>query len=511
MAGKKQLGIYWGLNSLYFIDTSSTKVLQSYSLPLPQTIGGGTSLEPGAFNQEALQFATLIQDALKRYKTSPSQVNLSLPINDIIFRSFVIPWMQAGELKGVVDFEASKYVPFPMEQLTYAFHAMNIVKDGNRRMKIIFMAIKKETLDGYLSLLNGAKLQPGLVEPSPLSIIRALTLKGEIPPNQTLAIIEKDEGVGKIIIVDQEVPQFVREFQLRSANVAGDPQALMSRLTSEIKVSFDYFNRQDNQLKIQKLLFLNSSPSEDFVKTLEEDFGIPSKQITTDALLGNNLSTDVTDVNFVTAFGAGIGEANTVVNFNFSSQNTKTAKIKTGLPAINFDPKPLLTTAVICAGLIGLAVFGSTQFVTSPRKILEALSEQVGPAFQDADVSKINDQKSEFENKLNKIKDVRTKSNFSALLTSVPNLLPDGTWLTSFDIFYTSETSKDKKIKIIVELEGYAYLENTNGQFSLVNSIAQNLKNDKDFTQNFEDILLETVRAEKMGVFPVTYFKIKCQ
>ena len=106
-------------------------------------------------------------------------------------------------------------------------------------------------------------------------------------------------------------------------------------------------------------------------------------------------------------------------------------------------------------------------------------------------------------------KDIQVKSNMAFYLVKIPQVLPEGTWLKSWDFVYNEErVNIEESIRTIARLsmiiEGYAYVENTNEQFRLVNNLLGKLKNTKDIAGSFSKIDLITVRQETLDNYPVT-------
>ncbi|MDO8581117.1 MAG: pilus assembly protein PilM, partial [Candidatus Omnitrophota bacterium] len=213
--GDKKLGVYWGNDSLYFLECAGTEPVQPFSIPFT---GQNTRKQPGdTYAPDGTQMSNNIQEYCSRHRISSMPVYLGLPTKEIIFRSFIIPWMQSNEIKGVVDFESSKYIPFAIEDLVYSYHPIIITQDGVKRIRIIFVAIKKEVLTAYIATFEQAGLTMEFIEPATMSLIRGLTFHNFLPQEQTAAIITKEGMGGKIIIIDKGIPQFVREFYLKSA------------------------------------------------------------------------------------------------------------------------------------------------------------------------------------------------------------------------------------------------------------------------------------------------------
>ncbi|VAX35442.1 hypothetical protein MNBD_UNCLBAC01-1954, partial [hydrothermal vent metagenome] len=373
-----KLGIFWGETSLCCVETLASQAEKIFQIPFQsKTI---SSME-GEINF-LLEDVDSIQKTFQQNNIDSSNINLSLPTKDIIFRSFVIPWMQSNEVESVVKFESVKYIPFSLDDLVYTYHSLSVIEDGVRRIRVIFVAIKKKILEGYINALNQINLSAITAEPAALSLIRVLVFKGVIPQDQTVALIEQEGDMGMIIVVVQGIPQFVREFPLNpnlsdQKQVGGDLIELQrKKFINEIRISLDYFNRQNSQLQIKKIILLDLASSEDAFKILEEDFAVPVVAIDNQMIFGLQ---EGKESGFVSAYGAGvIGSVDFPVEFNFiqgdiSSSGSPKAFIE---KSVNYKSTIMMTGGILIL-LIG-AFFLSNSLLIKDRKAIEVLRQELG-------------------------------------------------------------------------------------------------------------------------------------
>ena len=527
MAENKQLGVLWGKNSLFIVAMASGKPGEIFSVPLPRGAIEG-SLDAGPFSPAGMEIVSIVQNTLRRHKMSSGAAYVSLPARDIIFRSFIIPWMQPNEVKGVVDFEASKYVPFALDDLSYSFHPMTVTEGNLRRIRIIFVAIKKAVLESYKQILEQAALRVYVAEPATLSLIRIMAAKELLPKEETVALIEMGDEMGNIIVVDNHMPQFVREFQLRvpgAAHENPDPQALMTRMMNEVRLSLNYFNRQEERFKIKKLVFLSSSDPADILRRLEDDLRLPVISITTDSVLADAPSQDV---NFLKAYGAALYPSlNLPSDLNLLEVKIKTVKLVSGSSARKVSYKSVVVTALVCLPII-VAAF----FVTNSRvKNQELRSAELGrelKSSKDTSAKKLRLENETLNKKLDYFKNLPMESDISVILVMIPNLLPEGVWVDQIDIVYPEVLVSDKdkqkeasanavamtkkaKGKPAVDIKGYAYSSNPGDQFKLVNDLLANFKGDKELSAFFSSMDFETIQAKSYGKYPATFFHLKCR
>lgn len=532
MAENRQLGIYWGDDILYFVETVDGGPQQVFQVPFTEEAKG--SLEAGPMSPAGMELTSLIQKACRRQKINTSlSANLSLPTRDIIFRSFVIPWMQPTEIGGVVEFEAGKYLPFALEELSYAYCPVTVMEGNARRIRIIFVAIRKGVLGNYAKVLEQAALSVNVMEPGPLSLIRALVFKNHIEKNQTIALIEKGEETGRIIVLDQGVPQFVREFQLRIPTADReiiDPESLMTRLTNEIRISLNYFNRQEEYLKIKKIVFLSPTVDEEMRHKLEEDLRMPLAFIDSGSILNNAASSDMDSLK---AYGAAlINSAALGVDFDFSGGKPRVVKVAAASVKIPVNYKSIIKTALVCVPLIVSIPLLSKFLIQRQENKIAALTSNLS-ASQNISVSKLQQDNQALKDKLEHFREIHTGSDISAFLAIIPTLLPEGIWIDQLIITYSDTMSEEDKggrqppagqtpgprggdskkafSKPVIEIGGVAYMEDPNEQFKLVNELLMRFKGNKELLDSFEQIELITTKAQRLGNYPVTSFQLRCQ
>ena len=532
MADEKKLGVYWGSNALFFSETQEASPTKIFQIPFGEAVI--ETLKDGPASIGGMELGSEIQRVLREQGLLDSSVNLSLPAKDIIFRSFVIPWMEEHEIKSVVEFEASKYIPFSLEKLSFSFHPISFIENGTKRLRIIFVAIKSDTLTSYIKILEGASLNIALIEPAPSSLIRALSLKlkSVIPKDKTIAFIEK-EDVGRITIVDEDIPQFVREFHLSTISTNDQSEENIEettkKLIGEVRISLDYFNRQNEQLQVENAILLSASNLEELSKTLEKNLPISIIPIDDQSILGDPTKKEL---GYLNAYGASIiSVAGSPIHFNLSRQSSEPkSKLKVKVPRKPVNYKSIIKTALVCVPLIIGSVVVSGFSKQNFEKDISDLNEELG-LFQDAEIEMIEKQEKTLRDKLTYFKNVRMESNATSFLFLIPDMLPEGTWIKTLDITYddsstfelpgdeskptlrrtTNTRNKNETANLIVTIEGYAYSENRNQQFRLVNRLLRNLKDNKDFSGFFSDIDVETTKSQKLDDYSVTAFKIVCK
>lgn len=517
---KKTLGIYWGRKSIFLTQSIAGETHFSTSIPFSSD-SKDSDFNP--FSVEGSDLVSNLTTTLQQNKITADHIYLSLPTKDIIFRSFIIPWMQRHEIADVVEFEASKYIPFSLEELSYSFNSMDTLEGTTKRIRIVFAAIKQTTLDTYNALLEQAGVTIRNVEPSPISLLRSLVKNEEIAAKETFAIIEKDETNGKIIIAHNLTPLFVREFQLTPPGADQndiDDDAIISRLKNEIRISLDYFIRQESNLTISQLLLIcESVEAEQTQNELEKSTGIPTKHIDINTYDPNLTTPSIENIN---SLGASLhDEIENINKFDLMDiQEVETPRIEFDIKNIDFKTFNYKLISAVIAGcfLISGGVFGHKQLALSQKqKIIAGLEQQLGKN-KTRSAESIENKTQIIEKKISIYRSVRKKGDFTNFLTSLTKALPESAWLENIQLSYSKQrTSRNSQQDdenenpqhpIQVSLTGYVHTPDRQEHIDIITKFVNNLEKDPLIAKYFRRVGISSVSQKTYSGFPSSSFTL---
>jgi hypothetical protein len=533
MASGKKLGIFWGSSAFTIIEAQQDAPIKTFRVPYLS----GAPADPTAASMtpqvDDLRLASLLKEALKANKVTATDVYLALPSKDIVIRSFVIPFLKAHEIKGVVEFEIKKYIPFNLKELAYSFHATPLIEDKVKRMRVHFVAIRREILEHYSSVLKHAGLNVVFSEPAPMCLTRALIAKKFIKPDHKVAIVQTDFTDSRIVVFDTGVVQFVRDFQLHNPALNAptpEPELLKKKLFNEIKISLDFYMRQFKSEKIAEIATISFDPSQDIVEQLQKELETPVKPVDPHAVVN---FPDISDIGVINAFGAILNPIAKTALFNLSG--TVTVSKTNSLPALLHVPEeyfPAFKVGVIGAALV-FGIFILTKFtVAQTKKKYDVLVEQIGP-FLDMSLASIQQKVVDNTTRLETNRNIFRKTEMAAFLVHLPKLLPEGVWLIDLNIQYNpivEVAPKPIDMKnagktpvraappppsnvpqvglIVLEMGGYAYMKDSNQQFRVVYGVVDALKTDELFKKYIKSVNLVSIQSEQKDGVSVTSFKI---
>lgn len=529
MVSKKQLGIFFGDNSLSIVETEKQRLINFFDAPHSLFDETKTSSQSIPDN---IRLTAIIQKSLRDKKIETNAVNLSLPAKDIILRSFFIPWMTSSEVKGVVDFEARRYLPFKLEELVYGYYSKTIKEKKTRRIRILFVAVKKDAVERYCSILEQASLKVNAIEAAVFSLLRVLSYKKKLPQNQRIAIIQMGKNDGTILVVDQGIPQFTRDFRLTAPGSQAfefDPNSMNMRLLNEVRISLDYYRRQHASEGIDKIIFVVPNETIATTQIIKEDLGIPVDSLSIHGLI--NLEEEV-DVGVANAFGAALrGAVAFPIDIDFAKELIKPEE-KAPEPEKIFEKTPLNYLSIVKVAAASLVILFLV-FISSNRQVsayqnkINNLKNNQG-AYATKKIEDIKKKQGEAVKKLEDYRNIPLKSDVAFLLSHIPTLLPKGTWLTSINISISAADSSTKTRSsrstalesktpdkagagISIDTSGYAFDADINKQIDLINQLITNFKNSPKLTQIFQSINLTKANKQQIEDQTVTAFQIQCR
>ena len=172
---------FFGSNRTLGVDigTSSIKVAQLKKEAgkfFLETYGAvNVTFDTGSKGFDAIaETADILKKLLERTKVTTKKVVASLP-NSIVFVSMIeIPEMSDKELKDSIQWEARRYVPLPLEEVTLSWSVYRDPESASRKLKVLLTAVPTAVVENYLKTFKLAGLRAMALEIEVLALIRSL-------------------------------------------------------------------------------------------------------------------------------------------------------------------------------------------------------------------------------------------------------------------------------------------------------------------------------------------------
>ncbi len=527
MSSNKNIGIFWGSEFLSIVETQRDQLTFAGAIPRqsPELLEQPKNAKE-ATEAENLHLVSALQRLARDKQINKNKVHLSIPVRDIIFRSFTLPAMSAAEIENAVIFEAPRYIPFKMDELFFSYHAIPFTDKDIKKIQILFIAIRKNTLDHYCKTLEDAGLQIISAEPSALSLLRVLAIKKLLKPSPTIAIIQIREIYGSILIADGQIPQFIRDFNLFSSNTAAtdrDFKSMISRLLNEIRLSLEFYARQaktaGHEKPINQIFVFAPDNSREISQAIKTDLGFEALSIDINNLFpyDNELHQ-----NLANAIGASFsGSLSLGCDLNLAkSRKGKTSHSISSISVqdvLTQPPNYKLTTMVAfaCAGIITLSFLGAgLQAFPQEKRLAELRTFE--QKYKGQSTEQISQSIADLAKKINDCSKLKFHTNISMYIENISRSMFDGVWLTelgisSRDSQKTSSAQSQAESVMVIKLTGYSYHQLLNQQITLIEKFLEGLKKNAFLAKHSRSVNLSQVKKEEREGFPVTSFQISIE
>ena len=506
------LGIYFGTNSIGLAEVNNKKLVNSVIIPQ-------ASVFAGDFEEKVpidLKIIALIKDALRSNHINVDHGSICISGQDLIIRTFEIPRLPSNELQSAINFEAKKYIPFKLEDLVYNFQ---IETDNKNKLNtILFVGIKKEVLERYISISKQLSLKINAIEYSAFSLLRFLKLTGVRDSGviATLCFDLNNEDEINFMVSENGFPFFSRDIILNAgigeidAASANDQIKKYDKLKSEIRVSQDYYRRKFPDKAIKALYVLSGQEMREDLKNFFASSGVSAKFIDAGKALGKGATySSVVAKSFGTVL---FKDLPLKVKINLFSVRQKAADGVKGkedvfsfLEGVRVDLKVVILGILICAATFGYGLY-RMQPVREELSSIRANRPKIASVSADEDSATLAARDKNLKKKLGNLDGlIKDQLYATYFLDIIPRALPEGAWLTKFN----SARKEDGRPEVVIE--GEAYLGDSDKEFEAVSTFLSNLKSNQFFSKHFQEITITSVDRKPVMDKSVAFFSIVCR
>ena len=198
----------------------------------PGSVHDAGRAEPGVMMKP--EDPDAVTEATTRLKTEfggpKGAVTVGLPSGDLLLRVLELPVVEPEELPGIVELQADKFSPFPIENMVVSHE---ILRQTEESCTVLVAAIQSQIVESLGELLHGAGLSAARIDAEILGRCRLLTDSREISETGTHMVVFFAGGPPEIVVVRDGIPIVFRCL----AEMGDLPE---SDLTSEIVHEIGY-------------------------------------------------------------------------------------------------------------------------------------------------------------------------------------------------------------------------------------------------------------------------------
>jgi type IV pilus assembly protein PilM len=195
------------------IGTSSIKILELEGgnpiriqrfgrIPLPDGSLVGGVIKNG------MAVTDTIREAFDALQIKTKRIQVAIAGQAVVVRNIKLPLMEDNEVANAIRWEAERYIPFPVDEVTMDFNV--IERDlQQREMEVMLVCAHNDIINSHMEALQKAGLQPVAVDIQPFALMRALGLENS-ENESSVAVLDIGAGTSDLSIFKAGISRFTR-------------------------------------------------------------------------------------------------------------------------------------------------------------------------------------------------------------------------------------------------------------------------------------------------------------
>lgn len=396
-----------------------------------------------------------IQRVFKENNLKTGNAVCAISSEDAMVRYFQMPKMPKQEWASAINFEAKRYIPFRMEEVASDFKVV-ASKASASSMDVVFVAVKQKTIENFTTLAEKAGIRPVIIEPAPFSLMRAFSAADQISAKVNTAIVSIEKKGATISILRNGVPYIIRDMPLEeTVDEEKSLEPIFEKLLAEIRLSFDFYEKQFPSEVIDKIIVYSHVPLENWHELVGKELQIPVEA--GDPLRGIRIKKGVVPPGLAVAFGLALrGISEPHIDINLYKEKLLTYKRK------EFFIKMLFLEA-------SAAIFVLILLKVLCMRAIAPLADEFDNTLKERPKAEVNiksDNVAELERIKNKMEAKRTlldsiisgRVYLTEKLLALTNKTQRNIWLTELNYEEKADKGNPSKISRRLDIKGYCLI-----------------------------------------------------
>jgi type IV pilus assembly protein PilM len=181
---------------------------------------GVRTLEPELIVDGTVMDSGPIVDAIKAVvaecKLKTKEVALAVSGHSVIVKRVKLPPMSEEELEEMIKWEAAQYIPFDINEVNLDFAILESQhgEDAQGEMNVALVAVKKDKLASYTSLVTDAGLSPVVVDVDAFALENMYSVNYDVSTNEVVALVNIGASVINMNILVGGTFGFTRDISI---------------------------------------------------------------------------------------------------------------------------------------------------------------------------------------------------------------------------------------------------------------------------------------------------------
>ncbi|PKQ16187.1 MAG: hypothetical protein CVT67_06220 [Actinobacteria bacterium HGW-Actinobacteria-7] len=175
----------------------------------------GAVVEGEIVDAEAV--ASAISGLWKQHNFRSKDVAIGVANQKVVVRLIDLPFMEADELAGAIQYQAQDYIPIPVEEAILSYEVIGdyMTPADEHMMEVLLVAAARDMINSAVTAVESSGLKLARIDLTAFALVRALLGVGSqvLPdeePGGATGVIHVTSGLTNIVVVESGVPRFTR-------------------------------------------------------------------------------------------------------------------------------------------------------------------------------------------------------------------------------------------------------------------------------------------------------------
>lgn len=508
----RAIGIYTGEKEVVAVSVGFSikgPAITNYAIePLPKK-----ELQAGGSNKNNKKTSTevsAIKKALHKIGASGSYVTAAFSSSHLATRHFVMQDIPNKNKDEAIRYEASRHFPFKLSESVLDY----CVDDSCQNVLVITASMARQrVIWAHLLLLRRGSAKVHMIEPVFSAMGRAVASLGGFDKKAPLGFIFIGAGGNvNVTLISKGKVQLSRDFLL-----SGSEEEDKERFHDELKVSFDYFQKNTGGESIKQVFIAGGKDLGFWTEYLSSVFdgqisfdvaAIPSARPISPEVMGSLL----------VPYGLALRYLNhksPLGDICLLPEGERISKPGKFFSILGIE----LLTAVLLFGSI--YAFGIAPYIgnlTYKRNLVLEKADPADAALAKNKFTKLKQMKADITTQIKDVKEfLEGNVPIRDILKSLGETRPKSIWLQQIDhknlqiADKKSRSGETDSAKAELSFTGICFLGDTNRESKIVNRWVSKFSRDKIFKDNFKEINIKSLKKKKIFGRDTTFFEITCR
>jgi type IV pilus assembly protein PilM len=199
------VGLDIGTSSIKIVELEAGNPIRLHHfgrIPLPDgALVGGVIKNSDAVTET-------ISEAFQTLQIKSKRVQVAIAGQAVVVRNIKLPLMEDNEIANAIRWEAERYIPFPVDEVTIDFSVIG--RDMQQHeMEVMLVCAHNDILSSHMEALQKAGLQPVAVDIQPFALMRALGLENSTNESN-IAVLDIGAGTSDLSVFKAGISRFTR-------------------------------------------------------------------------------------------------------------------------------------------------------------------------------------------------------------------------------------------------------------------------------------------------------------